>query len=135
VDGEHRGGAGGIRALLVLIGEHRDALAYDWRTRFGLPLAAIFDHRRMGYAEAWQLVNQLSLDPTSRLCAALNGWDYPFSTEARILADLWDLTLSANKRRRSKAKPYPRPWRDKGRSAKPTVDQATIRAALAARGH
>lgn len=134
MDAPDRDAPGGSRALVDLIARHRGALAYDWRTRFGLPLEAIFDGR-MTWSEAWDLANQLSVDPTSRLCAALNDWAHPLSHEARTLADLYDLTLSAHKRKGARVKPYPRPWRDKQRSAKPTVDQATIRAALAARGH
>ncbi|MPZ66165.1 MAG: hypothetical protein GEU83_11840 [Pseudonocardiaceae bacterium] len=128
----------GIRALLDLIGEHPQALSYDWRVRFGLPLEAIFDGR-MTYAEAWRLTTELAADPTSRVAAAINGWDHPFSQEAAILADLFDVTVAANTepKRRNQTRPYPRPWpSDQGQRSKPaTVDQSTVRAALAARGH
>lgn len=131
------GGAGGIRTLLELIEEHPAAFAYDWRTRFGMDLGCLFDGR-MTWGEAWALTNALTADPTSRIGAAVNGWRYPMSREALILADLYDLTLTANtdRKKRGRIKPYPRPWKQSGkRSAKPTVDQKTIRAALAARGH
>lgn len=121
-----------------MIEEHPAALTYDWRTRFGLPLASILDSR-LSWHEAWLLLGQLLSDPTSHTFAAVAGWRYPWSHEAKVLADLYDLTQAANteKKKRSRIKPYPRPWKHRRgtRSRKPTVDQATIRAALIARGH
>lgn len=86
------------------------------------------------------LTRALLADMTSRLGSAVQGWDYPLSHEARTLADLYDITVLANAdpKKRSRIKPYPRPWPTQTnavRSEKPTVDQATIKAALAARGH
>lgn len=93
----------------------------------------------LAWRESWMLLTQLLNDSTSHTFAAVAGWRYPFSPEARALADLYDLTVAANteKKKRKRAKPYPRPWKTRHgtRSRKPTVDQATIRAALAARGH
>lgn len=93
----------------------------------------------MSFAEAWDLAEALSKDTSSHLCASLNGWLYPFSQEAIVLADLYDLTLAANvdKKERRSLKPRPRPFESKnvGRSNKPTVSQAEIMAALKARGH
>jgi len=120
-----------------VIGEHPSALAYDWRVRFGLPVQAIFDGR-MSYAEAWVLVTELAADPTSRLAAEINEWDRPFSQEAAILADLFDVTVAAHSdRKRGQARPYPRPWpSETERRSKPVIaDQSTVRSALAARGH
>jgi hypothetical protein len=136
---EDRGPPGKIRGVLRLIEQHPAALAYDFRARFGLPITSVFDGR-MGWEEAWQLVQELAADPTSHLAAAVAGWDHPMSREALILADLFDLTVAANtdKRRRGRSKSYPRPFKRKGastRSAKPTVDQSAIDAALRARGH
>jgi hypothetical protein len=134
----HRRPPGKIRGVLRLIEDHPTAIAYDFRTRFGLPVTAVFDGR-IGWEEAWQLVQELALDPTSHLAAAVAGWDHPMSREALILADQFDLTVAANSdRKKGKPKPYPRPFKRKGastRSAKPTVDQAAIDAALRARGH
>lgn len=94
----------------------------------------------MGIHEAWLLVNALMVDPTSHLAAAVAGWKYPMSREALIAADQFDLTVAVNtdKKRRGKSKHYPRPFERNttGRRSKaPEADQATIRAALAARGH
>lgn len=137
MDAGGRGEPGEIQRLVELIGEHPGAIRYDWRTRFGLPVESIFDGR-MSWDEAWDLVTELVRDPTSHLFAAINEWKHPFSSEARVLADLFDLQVAMNTKKGKKPKPYPRPWSKKTqgvRSQKPTVDQATIRAALAQRGH
>lgn len=134
-----RGRCGKIRALVDLTSRHRTAFAYDWRTRFGLPLSALYDGR-MTWAEAWDLTAALGDDPTSHVGAALAGWQHPFSHEALILADLYDLTLSANtdRAKRARIRPYPRPFetnRDREKSRRPNVSQAVVRATLAAMGH
>lgn len=140
MDGDHGGcRPGGIRQLLELIEEHPAAFRYDWRTRLGLPIEALFDGR-MSWADAWAVTTELARDPSSRIGAALAGWSHPMPREALVLADLYDLQLAANtdKKKRGQAKPYPRPWKTKDsgrRSTRPAVDQATVRAALAARGH
>lgn len=130
---------GGILALIAAIRDHPEAISYDWRNRFGLPLSAIFDER-MTWIEAVLLLRALLSDPTSHLYAAVAGWAHPFSHEARILADQHDLLKAVNtdKKHRGRFKPYPRPWESKEaghRSSKPTVSQDVILAALAARGH
>lgn len=91
----------------------------------------------MSYHEAWLLARTLASDATSRTAVALNEWDYAFSREAAILADLFDLTVAANtdRKRRGQTRSYPRPWRSGRRSQPVTADQSTVRAALAARGH
>jgi hypothetical protein len=47
-------------------------------------------------------------DPTSRLQAAKNGWKFPASQEWALLAELYDLTVRINSKK--KPKPLPRPW-------------------------
>lgn len=134
MDERRRREPGKIRVVLELIGDHTEALAYDFRARFGLGLSAPFDGT-ITWPEMWDLVSELVKDPTSHACAALNGWTYPISREAQTLASLYDLTLVANtdSKKRSQVTPYPRPWpdTDKQRSKAPTVDQKTIREALA----
>lgn len=129
---------GKIRAVLRLLEDHPAEITYDWRERFGLGAAAIFDGR-VSWEEAWMLTRQLLADPTSRLAAAHAGWDHPMSREAMLLADLWDLTVAANTdKKKGRPKPYPRPFKRKGqsrRSARPTVGQDQIDAALRARGY
>ena len=90
----------------------------------------------MDWREAWSLTRTLISDGTSRIGAAVAGWDRPWSPEAWILADLWDLLAAVNTERRRRPKPYPRPNAPKPkRIGKATLPQHVIRAALAARGH
>lgn len=109
-----RGLAGGIWALLELIEEHRSAVAYDWRSRFGLGSEVIGDG--MGWREAVDLADTLRRDPTSWLGAALSGWKYPMSHEAVLLADLFDLEHTVNSKRPPKPHPI-RPWETSGRTS------------------
>lgn len=138
MDEGQRGEPGKIRAVLELIGDYPEAVTYDFRARFGLSPSAPFKGA-VTWDEMWDLISALMNDPSSTLCAAANGWDYPISREAITLADLYDLTLSANtsKADRPKIKPHPRPWGDQeaNKSSRPTVSQEVIRAALANRGH
>lgn len=95
----------------------------------------------MTWAEAYDLTTELGRDPTSHVGAALAGWQHPYSHEALILADLYDLTLSANtdRARRGRIRPYPRPFdtadKSRERSTRPAVEQSVVLATLAAMGH
>lgn len=94
----------------------------------------------MSWGETLSLARTLIGDMTSRSGAAIQGWQYPLTHEARALMNLFDLTKSVNTdpKKRDQVKPYPRPWpeQDNGtRSRAPEADQETIKAALAARGH
>lgn len=91
----------------------------------------------MSWGEAWRLTQQLALDTSSHVAAAVNGWEYPASRVHLVLADLYDTFVSANTKKGRKAKPYPRPWPDRNKSSfgRATRPQVEIRAALAARGH
>lgn len=106
-----RHGPGKLLSLLDLIGEHEQAFAYDWRSRFGLPLASVFDGS-MAWHESWDLSRALIADPSSRVYAAVAGWPYPMSRQEQILADAFDLTAAINSGKRS-PKPYPRPWHER----------------------
>jgi hypothetical protein len=131
---------GEILTLVDLIDEHPSEFAYDWRSRFGMPISSVFTGD-MTWNEAWLLFERLANDPTSWVGAALSGMDYPFSHEAMIAADSFDAFVKANSSRRHQRslKPYPRPFpvasRDVQRSQKPTADTESVAAALAARGH
>lgn len=98
---------GGIFALLELIEEHRAALRYDWRTRFGKSLDSIPDE--FGWSEAIDLVRVLRHDPSSQLVASIEQWKHPLSREGLILSDLIDVHgwTTVGK----KWKPYPRPFK------------------------
>lgn len=101
---------GGICGLLDLIEEHRAALRYDWRTRFGRGLDESVP-ADIGWDEALDLVRVLRSDPSSMLATSVEEWDYPLSRTEAILADMWDLSYAkagAKKRER-----YPRPFKQK----------------------
>jgi len=119
--------------------DHPTAFEYDWRTRFGLPARSVLDGT-LTWRESYALVAELLRDPTSHLAAAVGDLEYPWPREAFILADLYDLLVAANtdRKHRSRIKPYPRPVKNglhRRRSRRPTVDQATVRAALISMGH
>lgn len=97
--------AGGIFGLLDLIEEHRAALSYDWRTRFGKGLDSI--PSEIGWSEARDLVRILRLDPSSQLAASVEGWAHPLDRQGWMLADLIDIQGTAGSGK--KWKPYPRP--------------------------
>jgi hypothetical protein len=83
----------------------------------------------MDWAEAYRLAQLLMADPSSQLCAAVNGWDHPFSREAIALADVFDLQRGKNDR-------YPRPWdRTTRRIGRPSIPQEQVRQVLRSLGH
>lgn len=131
------GSAPKVLTLLSVIDDHRGALEYDWRSRFNLPLTSV--PSEVGWDEAWRLYTRLSADPSSHISAAQNDFDYPFSREAMILADFFDLTYAINAPEKGpRPKPYPRPWPDadkeKKRLGKTSLPSETVRALLARRG-
>lgn len=109
-----RGRAGGILGLLDLIGEHRAAVRYDWRARFGMGLDESVPDI-IGWDEAVDLVRVLRADPSSQLAAAIEGWDYPLGRTGWMLADLIDVQQAAIFK---KPKPYPRPVKPQDERAK-----------------
>lgn len=121
--GRGRSDAGGIVALIDLIGEHRGAFEYDWRSRFYLPLTAI--PSEMGWDEALRMLKILGNDPSSQVAAALSKWEFPAPWEYLALADLLDVQLRSKSKR--KPKPYRRPWDKRpvvhGRGQAVTVEQ------------
>lgn len=105
---------GGICGLLDLIEEHRAALRYDWRTRFGRSLDESVPSD-IGWDEALDLVRILRSDPSSMLAAGVEGWDQPHSHTDLILMRQYELTQAAAGAKRPQ--PYPAaPWArpDKG---------------------
>ena len=71
--------------------------------------------------------------------AVAREWEYPISREALILADLYDLLRLVNSDPKKKAPDrYPRPWKtvdESKRTAKPSLPQAEVLAALRYMGH
>lgn len=128
---------GGICGLLDLIEEHRGALRYDWRVRFGRGLDESVP-ADIGWDEALDLVRVLRSDPSSMLAASVEEWEYPLSRTDAILADMWDLSYAkagAKKRER-----YPRPFKQKNTSTQSWGNtggrsREEIVAILAAHGH
>jgi hypothetical protein len=120
---------GGICGLLDLIEEHRGAIEYDWRTRFGQGLdASVPDD--IGWGEAIRLVRILRSDPSSQLAASLEGWDYPLDRAGWMLADLIDVQGSSKAgkkwksyQRPAKAKDKTQRWGDAGGRTRAQVVQ------------
>lgn len=91
----------------------------------------------MSWGEAVSLTRMLCQDPTSWVAAAIAGWDHPVSREALMLMDVYDLTVAINTdHKKSRPKPYPRPWPDVSRKiAKSALTQEETLAALRFAGH
>ena len=136
VAGAAGGDLPGSLTLLDLFEEHPVAVAFDWRTRFGMPSSAVGEE--MTFGEAWLLVQALSSDPSSRMGAALAGWSKPWSHESLVLADLFDLQHAAASTK-GRPKPYPRPWvkstERRTMRPDPSLTQDQILAALRRAGH
>lgn len=134
-DHGHLGGdPPGSLTLLRIAQEHRPALEYDWRARFGL----MFDPGgTTSWGESIRLCQVLLGDSTSQVAASVAGWAYPASREHLALADLYDVTVRANSKRHAKVNAYPRPW-DKPKATtwgRTRLSQRVINAAMALRGH
>jgi hypothetical protein len=99
---------GGICKLRELIEEHPAEVAYDFRSRFNITLDAI--GVTVTWREAILLTSVLVRDPSSWICAAWSGWQYPVSREWIALAHTFDLHTAVNSRKGSKPKPYPNPF-------------------------
>lgn len=97
---------GGIWGLLGLIRDHRGAVEYDFRTRFGFGVRDI--GTRCSASEAARLAVILRADPSSMVAAAMEGWAFPISREVLAILDLYDLEHAKASK---KAKPHTgRPW-------------------------
>lgn len=85
----------------------------------------------MTWGEANRLVEKLTRDPGTWLCASLNRWEYPFSRQEQLLADLFDAFGSSKVGK--KHKPHPlRPTKRKAEKVgKTTLTAAQSRAVLA----
>lgn len=82
-------------------------MQYDFRHQFNLTICQI--GAGVTYGEAKHLIEQLAADPSTHLCAELNGWIFPIGVQDLILADLVDITIKVNSGKK-KPDPYPRPW-------------------------
>ena len=110
----HKGGCvhGGILSLVQIIRDHDRALEYDLMTRTGRTLS---EYAEMGAAGKVALLSFINyLPPDSQLRQAMDPQDEvgEWSTVKKtniILADIFDVFVSANTKKGHKAKQYPRP--------------------------
>ena len=109
---ESRRFRGGILSLVQTINEYDRALEYDLMTRTGRTLSEYIDMGAAGMVALLSFINYLPMD--SRLRQAMDPQDEvgEWSTVKKtniILADLFDVFVSANTKKGHKAKQYPRP--------------------------
>lgn len=98
------GGPPGILRLLDLAEEHRPAIEYDWRNRFGIK----FDPPNgTDWGEACRLASVLLRDPSSALAASVAGWPHPVTREWVALKALYDRFLDVHAKRPAY---MPAPW-------------------------
>lgn len=99
---------GGSIKVREIISDHTSAVAYDFRSQFGVSYLEI--GRSLTYLEASHLIAILIQSSDSWLCAAVAEWKYPVSNEWTVLANTYDLLAQVNSKK--KPKPYQRPWKD-----------------------
>lgn len=109
---ESRRFRGGILSLVQTINEYDRALEYDLMTRTGRTLSEYIDMGAAGMVALLSFINYLPMD--SQLRQAMDPQDEvgEWSTTKKtnmILADLFDVFVSANTKKGHKAKQYPRP--------------------------
>ena len=114
--GEGRRIRGGILSLVQTINDYDRALEYDLMTRTGRTLSEYIDMGAAGMVALLSFINYLPMD--SRLRSAMDPQDEvgEWSTVKKtniILADLFDVFVSANTKKGHKAKQYPRPKQKK----------------------
>ena len=103
---------GGILSLVQTIDEYDRPLEYDLMTRTGRTLSEYIDMGAAGMVALLSFINYLPMD--SQLRQAMDPQDEvgEWSTTKKtnmILADLFDVFVSANTQKGHKAKQYPRP--------------------------
>lgn len=103
---------GGILSLVQTINDHDRALEYDLMTRTGRTLSEYINMGAAGMVALLSFINYLPMD--SRLRSAMDPQDEvgEWSTVKKtniILADIFDVFVSANTKKGHKAKQYPRP--------------------------
>ena len=115
---------GGILSLVQTIDEYDRPLEYDLMTRTGRTLSEYIDMGAAGMVALLSFINYLPMD--SQLRQAMDPQDEvgEWSTTKKtnmILADLFDVFVSANTKKGHKAKQYPRPKQKRkiGRGAVP----------------
>ena len=107
---------GGILSLVQTINDYDRALEYDLMTRTGRTLSEYINMEAAGMVALLSFINYLPMD--SRLRSAMDPQDEvgEWSTIKKtniILADIFDVFVSANTKKGHKAKQYPRPKQKK----------------------
>ena len=107
---------GGILSLVQIIDDHDRALEYDLMTRTGRTLTEYMHMGAAGKVALLSFINYLPMD--SQLRQAMDPQDEvgEWSTVKKtniILADIFDVFVSANTKKGHKAKQYPRPKQKK----------------------
>jgi len=100
------GNLGGLIQLAQIDRDYAGAVRADFRSIYHTSWDELGGS--LSYREAIHLVRELQSNPMSRLGAEVNGWSFPVSFEWMVLAELIDVTVQANSKR--KPKPFPRPW-------------------------
>ena len=103
---------GGILSLVQTIDEYDRPLEYDLMTRTGRTLSEYIDMGAAGMVALLSFINYLPMDSQLRQTMdpqdEVGEWSTTKKTNM-ILADLFDVFVSANTKKGHKAKQYPRP--------------------------
>lgn len=99
----------------------------DFRTFYGVSIHQI--GKEVSYLEAYRLLSVLLRNPSSWVAAKQAGWEHPATNEWMVLAHTYDLLGQANFTK-NKPKPYPKPWKNKGREKLGTSVKQSARAVL-----
>lgn len=103
---------GGILWLLEVAESHPQEIYADFRSLYNISFEDV--GKTISWKEAIYLTSILLINPESWLQKAKNGWKHPASYEWMMLADLIDVTIRANSKK--KTKPVQRPWPDPNQS-------------------
>lgn len=95
----------GIERLLEIEEQYPTALYSDFRRQYSIGYDEV--GRSISWREGVHLVEALTRDPSSTLCAAISDWKHPASYEWMVLANIFDLTLRLNSK---KGDTMERPW-------------------------
>lgn len=102
------GAPGGIVRLLDVVEEHRAALRFDFRDRFGLSLDDAGDGYTFG--EAIDLALELLDEQGTRSHAAVRGWAYALSTTEQMLQHLVEMYAAWHRDTKKQPQPVTFGW-------------------------
>ena len=107
---------GGILSLVQTINDYDRALEYDLMTRTGRTLSEYINMGAAGMVALLSFINYLPMDSQLRQTMdpqdEVGEWSTVKKTNI-ILADIFDVFVSANTKKGHKAKQYPRPKQKK----------------------